>query len=88
MKKTTFILIFYVTQTVTVKQIRKNEVLKFLGYDCNVHFFSDSYIYIYRRKSKERGGCEMGRRGGMRVSPPPFVRRVVRCVRRSSAHAH
>ena len=54
MKKTTFILIFYVTQTVTVKQIRKNEVLKFLGYDCNVHFFSDSYIYIEGRV--RRGG--------------------------------
>ena len=56
MKKTTFILIFYVTQTVTVKQIRKNEVLKFLGYDCNVHFFSDSYIYIYIEGRVRRGG--------------------------------
>ena len=36
MEKTTFILVFsLVIQTIAVKQIRKNEALKFLGYDCN-----------------------------------------------------
>ena len=44
MKKTTFILAFsLVTQTVTVKQIRKNEALKFLGYDCNKPSKLNSY---------------------------------------------
>ena len=43
MKKTTFIIALLVTQTVTVKQIRKNEVLKFLGYDCNKPSRLNSY---------------------------------------------
>ena len=44
MKKMTFILAFsLVTQTVTVKQIRKNEALKFLGYDCNKPSKLNSY---------------------------------------------
>ena len=35
MKKTTFIIAFSLAmQAIAVKQIRKNEVLKFLGYDC------------------------------------------------------
>ena len=43
MKTTTFILIFSVTHIVTIKQIRKNEVLKFLGYDCNKPSRLNSY---------------------------------------------
>ena len=36
MEKKTFILVFsLVIQTIAVKQIGKNEALKFLGYDCN-----------------------------------------------------
>ena len=36
MKKTTFILAFsLVMQAIAVKQIKTNEALKFLGYDCN-----------------------------------------------------
>jgi hypothetical protein len=42
MIKTTFILMF-ITQTGCIKQIRKNEALKFLGYDCNKPSKLNSY---------------------------------------------
>ena len=44
MEKTTFkLMLSLVTQTVTIKQIRKNEALKFLGYDCNKPSKLNSY---------------------------------------------
>ena len=44
MEKTTFILVFsLVIQTIAVKQIRKNEALKFVGYDCNKPTRLNSY---------------------------------------------
>ena len=44
MKKMTFIIAFSLAiQATAVKQIRKNEVLKFLGYDCNKPSKLNSY---------------------------------------------
>ncbi len=47
MIKTTFILMF-ITQTGCIKQIRKNEALKFLGYDCNKPSKLNSYKKFIR----------------------------------------
>ena len=44
MKRTTFIIAFLLAmQAIAVRQIRKNEVLKFLGYDCNKPTRLNSY---------------------------------------------